>query len=620
MRAAASQPPLKPLQQLVFDNRAIRALPFEKNVGKARMQRNTPGVVYHVAKPTPVVNPKLVCVSPDVLTGLLDIAPEEFDKPETAAVLCGSAEWQGSETAAHAYAGHQFGYFSGQLGDGATMYAGEVVNSRGQRLEVQFKGAGLTPYSRTADGRKVLRSSIREFLGCEALDGLHVPTARSGSVVVSFDTQVVRDILYDGHPRREPTAIITRIAPTFLRFGSFEIARPTDPATGRAGPSFGLPDIVGTLVKYTMESFFEPEHQVSVVAWAKEVVRRTAVLMAKWQLCGFVNGVLNTDNQAILGFTLDLGPFGFMERMNPKWTPNRSDDRGRYTYRNQPGIAKWNCFKLMESLFLADLLQKEDAEHVLEAFTPAYERAYLAGAREKLGISPKPAKDEADLELFESLLKIMESSAADFTQTFWSLALLFDSRDPERFFDRHVGPKLGPVSALQELSKPPVDPNDVHTLRVLLDSGDTATLSAHGITREVVESAEKKLSEWQTERDALMQLTPEAKLARDRELWLPWLRQYVARLEEDQERERAGLRATMVGRANPYFVLRNSVAQRCIDFAVRGEFSEVRHVLGLCRSPFADPATVAEGGPWVAPDGYNYCQPSPDPAAAMPVS
>jgi len=261
-------------------------------------------------------------------------------------------------------AGHQFGNFAGQLGDGAAMYLGEILSDIGyeqnsstpvsttqsvsvsesdnnhHRWELQLKGAGLTPYSRTADGRKVLRSSIREFLCSEAMYYLGIPTTRAGSLVTS-DSTVERDPFYDGNSIDERCTIVSRIAPNFFRFGSFEIFKSADPGKSRAGPSAGNAELKKRLLDHVLTYY--PSIQATAQAPSellREVVKRTAELVALWQAAGWVHGVLNTDNLSIMGLTIDFGPFGFMEHYDSEYVPNGSDNSGRYCYEAQPQVRK----------------------------------------------------------------------------------------------------------------------------------------------------------------------------------------------------------------------------------------------------------------------------------------
>lgn len=199
-------------------------------------------------------NPRLVCYSPEILFSILGLHSSTPTRADFPAYMCGNLLLKGSRTAAHCYAGHQFGHFSGQLGDGATMYLGELDTPHGH-IEIQYKGAGLTPYSRRGDGRKVLRSSLREMLMSEHMHALGIPTTRAGTLVTS-DSTVIRDLFYDGNAIREQASVITRLAGSFIRFGSFEIANEQDPITGMSGPSVGVQGITATLLEYVLKNFY----------------------------------------------------------------------------------------------------------------------------------------------------------------------------------------------------------------------------------------------------------------------------------------------------------------------------------------------------------------------------
>jgi len=258
------------------------------------------------------------------------------------------------------------------------------LNKKGERWELQLKGAGLTPYSRSADGRKVLRSTLREFLCSEGMYFLNVPTTRAGSCIMS-ESKVVRDIHYDGNPKLENCAVVLRISPTFLRFGSFEAFM------ANRGPQFNRPNITKQLLNYTCENFFAEatnECNTNVEKYEKfleDVIKRTAKLVAEWQCCGFVHGVLNTDNMSILGLTIDYGPFGFLERYDPNFIFNGSDTGGRYTYKNQPEICEWNLIKLAEALDNVMPLNRSK-QIVKESYQKEFKKFYLEKMRKKLGL------------------------------------------------------------------------------------------------------------------------------------------------------------------------------------------------------------------------------------------
>ena len=283
---------------LRFDNRLLRELPGENN------SRNHPrqvfGALWSPVLPSPVANPRLLAHSREV-TQQLDLDEEELASPEWLEALAGNALLPGMAAYATCYGGHQFGNWAQQLGDGRAIFLGEAVNRAGQRFELQLKGAGPTPYSRSADGRAVLRSSLREFLCSEAMHHLGVPTTRALSLVTTGEA-VMRDMFYDGHAAEEPGAVVCRVAPSFIRFGHFEL-----PA------SRGDHALLKQLVDFTIARDF-PEITVAqeqrLPLWFTEVCERTARLIVHWMRVGFVHGVMNTDNMSVLGLTLDYGPYG----------------------------------------------------------------------------------------------------------------------------------------------------------------------------------------------------------------------------------------------------------------------------------------------------------------------
>eukprot|EP00884_Botryococcus_braunii_P018221 jgi/Botrbrau1/5082/Bobra.37_1s0044.1 len=288
----------KRLEELKFDNLTLRNLPVDSSW--KTYPRQVSGACYARVNPTPLLNPRLVAASDEALR-LLDLSPDEAERPDFGEVFGGNRLLEGMEGAAHCYCGYQFGMFSGQLGDGAVIYLGEVVNRRGERWELQVKGGGTTPFSRAADGRKVLRSSIREFLASEALFHLGIPTTRAGAVITS-DTRVVRDPLYRGEPVQERCSVVLRIAPSFLRFGSFEIFHKRDSLTGKQGPSWDsegslADDMIPRMLDHITSTYFPDiwkknfgDHiketdlkKGAYMDMMREVVRRTAALVASWQ-------------------------------------------------------------------------------------------------------------------------------------------------------------------------------------------------------------------------------------------------------------------------------------------------------------------------------------------------
>jgi len=313
------------------------------------------------------------------------------------------------------YGGHQFGNWAGQLGDGRAIILGEVVNGRGEPFTLQLKGAGPTPYSRTADGLAVLRSSIREFLCSEAMHHLGVPTTRALSLVVTGE-QVIRDILYDGNPRLEPGAIVCRVAPSFTRFGNFQLFA-----------ARGEIDVLRQLVAYTIRTDFPhlgaltPDNAKAIyAAWYEEVCRRTAEMMIHWMRVGFVHGVMNTDNMSILGLTIDYGPYGWLEDYDPNWTPNTTDaGQRRYRYGQQPQIALWNLAQLGNALY--PLVEDVDPlQNALNAYSKTFNVGWKAMMAQKLGLNAfEPTTDD---ELFKELQAVLQLVETDMTIFYRQLA------------------------------------------------------------------------------------------------------------------------------------------------------------------------------------------------------
>jgi uncharacterized protein YdiU (UPF0061 family) len=328
------------LDALPFDDRFTAALPADPETGTRRRQVH--GAAYSRVDPTPVASPRTLAWSPEVAE-LLGLDPAVCRSDDFAAVFGGNRVPAGAQPYALCYGGHQFGSWAGQLGDGRAIALGEVLDRDGGHQTLQLKGAGPTPYSRSADGRAVLRSSIRELLCSEAMHHLGVPTTRALSLVTTGD-DVVRDVLYDGHPRPEPGAVVCRVAPSFTRFGSFEL-----PAS--RGDVGLLRALVETTIATDFPHLATGPFADQVAALFREVCDRTADLVVHWMRVGFVHGVLNTDNMSILGLTIDYGPYGWLEDFDPGWTPNTTDaGTRRYRYGAQPQVVQWNLLQLANAL------------------------------------------------------------------------------------------------------------------------------------------------------------------------------------------------------------------------------------------------------------------------------
>lgn len=391
---------------LAFDNRLLAELPGDPESGPRR--REVRGAVWSRVAPTPVAAPRTLAVSREMAETLgfseVDTASEAF-----AQVFAGNALLPGMDPFATNYGGHQFGHWAGQLGDGRAISLGETVKADGTRLELQLKGAGPTPYARFADGRAVLRSSIREFLCSEAMHHLGVPTTRALSLVATGE-DVVRDMFYDGHPKPEPGAVVCRVAPSFLRFGHFEL-----PA------SRGETDLLRALADFAIRRDFPHlcgEGEALHGDWFAEICTRTARLAAEWMRTGFVHGVLNTDNMSVLGLTIDYGPYGWIDAYDPDWTPNTTDAGGRrYRFGWQPAIARWNLMRLAQALspLFGDAAPLTAG---IDAFGAAYAQADRDNIARKLGFAE--CRD-GDVALVRDLHALMHAAEIDMTLWFRGL-------------------------------------------------------------------------------------------------------------------------------------------------------------------------------------------------------
>jgi len=373
-------------------------------------RRQVAKACYSRVLPTRVAKPQAIAYSREVAE-LIGLSDEACRSEEFAKVFGGNVQLPGMAPFAMCYGGHQFGNWAGQLGDGRAINLGEVRNAAGEHWTLQLKGAGPTPYSRTADGLAVLRSSVREFLCSEAMHHLGVPTTRALSLVLSGE-QVMRDMFYDGNAKLEPGAIVCRVAPSFTRFGNFQIfASRRDPET--------LRQLVAFTIRNDYPHLGEPNQQ-TYAAWFEEVCRTTAEMVAHWMRVGFVHGVMNTDNMSILGLTIDYGPYGWLEDYNPTWTPNTTDASGRrYRFGNQPTVAHWNLYQLANALL--DLFDgPERLEQALESYATHYEATIQKTMADKLGLQRFEA--EADKELIKELLDVLPTAETDMTIFFRRLA------------------------------------------------------------------------------------------------------------------------------------------------------------------------------------------------------
>jgi len=456
---------------------------------------------------------------------LLNISDEVCQSQIFTQVFAGNVVLDGMDPYAACYGGHQFGAWAGQLGDGRAINLCELVNGRDERWTLQLKGAGPTPYSRGADGLAVLRSSLREFLCSEAMHHLGVPTTRALSLVLSGE-EVVRDMFYDGRPRAEPGAIVCRVAPSFTRFGNFQIFA-----------SRGEAEVLKQLADYTIRTDFphlgEPSPDV-YVAWFAEVCQRTLDMIVHWMRVGFVHGVMNTDNMSILGLTIDYGPYGWLEDYDPNWTPNTTDASGRrYRFDHQPQIALWNLVQLANAI--SSLIERVDPlQAVLDAYRKDFQTRWHSMMAQKLGL--RRFEVETDKDLVADLLTLLQLVETDMTIFFRKLAAV----------DCHAEGNEGGVENDSD-GDGESDGELLSPLRRAYYQPDQLTEKSH------------------------------AQIA-------SWLRRYRTRVRQDGRSDTE--RREQMNSVNPKYVLRNYLAQLAIDKAEAGDPSLVHELLEVLRRPY----------------------------------
>ncbi len=532
--------PTRQLDELDFDNRFTDALAADPHpapaVGERVLPRQVNGAAFSRVLPTPVAAPRTVAVAAEV-AAMLDLGPDVTQSQEFAEVFAGNRVLAGMDPFAMAYGGHQFGNWAGQLGDGRAIGLGEVKNGRDEHLTLQLKGAGPTPYSRRADGRAVLRSSVREFLCSEAMHHLGVPTTRALSLVVTGD-EVVRDMLYDGHPAPEPGAIVCRVAPSFIRFGNFEL-----PA------SRGDLDLLRSLVDFTIRNDYPElgEPSPSVYAeWFAEVCRRTAVMIVDWMRVGFVHGVMNTDNMSILGLTIDYGPYGWLDDFDVDWTPNTTDAAGRrYRYGHQPQIAHWNLLRLANALY--PLTEEAGPfEEALDSFVSEFQGGWIAAMGAKLGLVD--AADDGtenggpDIALVDGVQRSLQASEIDMTIFFRRLADVVTDGVDVAMLGTTAADARALIEPLADAFYPPAGAPDAPLESFL---SDEVAVDVAG-----------------------------------------WVRTYIERVQADGRTD-ADRRAAMHA-VNPKYVLRNYLAQLAIDDAEAGDYGLVNELLEVFRRPYEE--------------------------------
>ncbi|MDC8449693.1 MAG: YdiU family protein [Nitrospira sp.] len=380
--------------QRIMTRRTLETLSFDNTYARL------PQAFYARLNPTPFNAPPYLMHADRAAAELIDLDPAQLTRPEFATLFGGSALAIGMEPIAMLYSGHQFGVYVPQLGDGRAILLGEVTNERGERWDLHLKGAGMTPFSRDGDGRAVVRSTIREYLCCAAMRGLGIPTTQALCLVGS-DDKVYREQVETG-------AMLVRMAPSHVRFGTFEVFYYRKQH-----------EHLKTLADYVIDQHFPYLRDAGekYVRFFAEVVERTAKLIAQWQAVGWAHGVMNTDNMSILGLTLDYGPYGFMDDYDAGFICNHSDHNGRYAFNQQPYIGLWNLSCLAQALL--PLAEKDALKACLEIYQSLFDREYLTLMRKKFGLVAEQAEDD---ELIRDFLGLLQDSHADYTIVFRELS------------------------------------------------------------------------------------------------------------------------------------------------------------------------------------------------------
>ncbi|WP_415846148.1 protein adenylyltransferase SelO [Stutzerimonas zhaodongensis] len=442
---------MKTLTELHFDNRFARL-----------------GDVFSTeVTPQPLEQPRLVVASEAAMT-LLDLEPPVAADPLFTELFSGHKLWSTAEPRAMVYSGHQFGSYNPQLGDGRGLLLGEVVNEKGQYWDLHLKGAGMTPYSRMGDGRAVLRSSIREFLASEHLHALGIPSSRA-LCVTSSDTTVYRE-------RPERGAMLMRLSPSHVRFGHFEFFYYTKQH-----------DELKQLLDHVVESHFAEclEHPEPYHSFFREVLERTAEMVARWQAYGFCHGVMNTDNMSILGITFDFGPYAFLDDFDARFICNHSDHAGRYSYENQVPIAHWNLAALAQAL--TPFIAIEQLRGTMDLFLPIYEAAWLDLMRKRLGLD---TAEENDKELVQRLLQLMQGSAIDYTRFFRELGNIPAKQAVARLRDDFVDIKAFDDWAGSYCERVDREGEDQQARRQRMDAVNPKYILRNYLAQQAIEAAE----------------------------------------------------------------------------------------------------------------------------------
>lgn len=492
--------------QLKINNRFSSELSADAN--ETNITRQVLNASFSYVTPRIPSNPKLIHATKEV-AHIIGITEDEIKSVDFLDLFTGKKTLPNSRSYAMNYAGHQFGNWAGQLGDGRAIVLGEVEYNN-QNWMLQLKGAGSTPYSRRADGLAVLRSSIREHLCSEAMHYLGVPTTRSLSLISTGD-EVLRDMMYDGNADYEKGAVVCRVAPTFIRFGNFELfSAQNDLENLKKLADFTIKYYYPEITTDGVEKYIQFFHKVA---------NKTREMIVHWQRVGFVHGVMNTDNMSILGLTIDYGPYGWLEDYNPDWTPNTTDrEHRRYRFGNQPDVAQWNLFQLANALYPL-IEESSELEKLLNDFKTLYDVDYITMMKSKLGLEKFHKDDEKIISQLENVLMLSET-------------------DMTIFF--------------RELSKVKKDTVANEAISIV----NNAFYNSKEITETIAQN------------------------------WKNWFTKYIERINFEENSDK--VREEKMNAVNPKYVLRNYMAQIAIDAANKDDFSIIKELHELLKTPYQE--------------------------------
>ncbi|CAD8079612.1 unnamed protein product [Paramecium sonneborni] len=550
---------------------ALKVLPFENKIcqlpiddSKINKPRKIIGYCFSDVIPEQKENPRLIAHSKSAFSLInveLDVKNEENIQ-----ILAGNLIPTLARPLAHCYCGFQFGNWAGQLGDGRAIILGDFNG-----YELQLKGSGLTPYSRFADGKAVVRSSIREYLCSEFMFHLNIPTTRAASLVIT-DTKAERDIFYDGHPKLENCAVVLRIAETFLRFGSFEVEIDLNPKN----------TILPKLWNYCKKYYFVDSENPF-----QEIVNRTAKLVAYWQCYGFCHGVLNTDNMSIIGLTIDYGPFGFMDYFNKNHICNNSDKEGRYSYANQPQVCLWNLQRLGKAL--EDIIPNDQSNKIIQdSYWTQYNQWYYHIMLRKLGLIDQNQMEftKSQCILVDSFFNILHQSCSNFTKVFQILQQLniphlldIDEEVELTQNDYKIIEQLVQISAPRDVymqMRKPILPKQQIDQYISYATSAKHILHILGIDENWLQQQIKLQKEY----EQLQVISEQERIKIISLLWTDWVMQYKSETNQVNRLE-------IMEKMNPKYTITNTVLQTVIEEVETNQnYALLQKVQEVIENPF----------------------------------